>query len=334
MQAKKRFYLGIDAGGTKTLALIADGDGRVLGAGRSGTGNWEGVGLEGAFRAYELAVAEALRSAGLRPDDIAASGYALAGLDWPSDIARLTPLVERLGLPGPRLMDNDAFGALRGGAPDGVGVCVIAGTGSTIAGRNRTGRTFRTFGLGALWGEFEGASGLVWEAFRAMGRSYFGSGPATALEPRILATYGAASVPELSERISRGEANAPNGTLAPLVLAVAAEGDAVAQRIVRAAGAEMGLNAVAVVRRLELADEPFALVLAGGVFSSGSMLLIDALVAPVIAYAPRVTPVRLAAPPAVGSVLMAMDAAGAPSPPAVHQRLIDEAAALFGPATP
>ena len=73
-----QYFLGVDAGGTKTLALIADASGRVLGAGRSGTGNWESVGLDGAYEAYARALAEALRSAGLRPKDITAAGYALA----------------------------------------------------------------------------------------------------------------------------------------------------------------------------------------------------------------------------------------------------------------
>ena len=31
--------LGIDAGGTKTVALLADADGRILGEGRAGAAN-------------------------------------------------------------------------------------------------------------------------------------------------------------------------------------------------------------------------------------------------------------------------------------------------------
>jgi N-acetylglucosamine kinase-like BadF-type ATPase len=323
-----QYFLGVDAGGTKTLALIADTSGRVCGAGRSGTGNWEGVGLDGAYEAYAQALGEALRSAGLRPADIAAAGYALAGMDWPSDEARLLPVVDRLGLAGPRAVVNDAFAALRAGAPDDVGVAVIAGTGSTIAGRNRAGRTFRTFGLGGLWGEFQGAGGLVHAACRALGRSYFGSGPPTALEPRLLQALGIASVPELAERLSRGQLQWPGGSLAPLVLAVADEGDEVARELVRAAGQELGLNAAAVARRLELVGEPFGLVMAGGVFSSRNALLVEALLERVRQDAPHVAPLLLQAPPAVGSVLLAMDAAGTPVTPEVQARLEQEAAAL------
>jgi N-acetylglucosamine kinase-like BadF-type ATPase len=322
------YYLGIDAGGTKTLALLADANGQVVGVGRSGTGNWESVGLEGAFLAYAEALDVALHAAGLRREQIAGAGYALAGMDWPSDKGRLTPLIERLALPGPHLLVNDTFAALRAGSTDDVGVAVICGTGSTIAGRNRAGQTFRTFGLGALWGEHQGASGLVWAAFRAMGRSYFGSGPHTSLAARMLAAHGATSVPELAERISRGEADWPGGRFAPLVLAEADAGDALAQAIVREAGAELGLNAAAVARRLELADVPFSLVLAGGVLATGNRLLVDALVEPVRAYAPLVEPVVLVAPPAVGSVLLAFDAAGVPLSAAARARLEREAAAV------
>lgn len=38
------FFLGIDAGATKTHALVADDSGHVLGLGQAGPGNWEGVG--------------------------------------------------------------------------------------------------------------------------------------------------------------------------------------------------------------------------------------------------------------------------------------------------
>ncbi len=323
------FFLGIDAGGSKTHALIADANGHVVGGGQSGPGNWESVGFDGAAAAYELALDEALRAAGIGRHDLAAAGYALAGLDWESDYGRLEPLIDRLGVPGPRILVNDTFGALRAGSADGHGVVIIAGTGSTIAGHNRHGTIFRTFGLGALWGDFQGASGLVWGATRAIGHAYFGRGPATALADAFVNAYGAADIPDMVERVSRGAATWPNGRLAPLVFAVAEAGDAVARRIVQDAGEDMGLTAAAVLSRLDLGHEPFDLVLAGGVFRSRSALLLEALEAPVRACAPQVRIVVLEAPPVAGSVLLAFDAAGIPTPPALCTRLLDDAGSWF-----
>ena len=120
-----RFYLGIDAGGTKTQALIADRAGCIRGVGRAGPGNWENVGLKGAYRALAQAADQALTSAELNPTDLCASGYGLSGLDWPSDEERLTRVIERLGVPGPAVLVNDAYAALRAGAREGCGVAVI-----------------------------------------------------------------------------------------------------------------------------------------------------------------------------------------------------------------
>ena len=42
-----KYFLGVDIGGTKSHALIADESGQVVGFGRAGAGNWEGVGYDG-----------------------------------------------------------------------------------------------------------------------------------------------------------------------------------------------------------------------------------------------------------------------------------------------
>jgi N-acetylglucosamine kinase-like BadF-type ATPase len=308
MQRDLRFYLGFDVGGTKTHALIVDQTGRVHGVGLAGPGNWEVVGLEGTFQALARALDGALTSAGLDVVGLSAAGYGMAGLDWPSDEERLAPVIEQLGVPGASVLVNDAFAALRAGARDGCGVAVVASTGTTIAGRNRHGGHFRTFGHSAKWGDFGCAIHVVWLATRAVGHAYFGRGRPTALTQRFVDLYGVGGVPEMVEKISRGQAEQPDGWLAALVFEVAAEGDAVAQGIVRCVGQELGRNAVAVAGRLGLVDEPFDLVMVGGIFRSGSKILLKALLEPVRTGAPLIRPVDLRVPPVVGSTLLAMEA--------------------------
>ncbi len=320
-----RLYLGVDAGATKTHALIADQDGHVCGVGQCGPGNWEGVGLEGAYEAYSQAMGEALAGAGAKVSDLVAAGYALAGLDFPSDEPRLTGVVERLGVPGPRALVNDTFGALRAGATRGYGVVVISGTGTTVAGCNRQGRRHRTFGEGQHFGDFGGAGDIVWQAMRAIAQAYTGRGQPTALTARFLEHYSLKSDLELIEGICRGEVESPRPCLAPLVFEVAAQGDEVARSVILFAGHELGCNAAAIARRLDMLDEPFELVLAGGVFRSQSELFIGSIVGPVRAIAPRVEPVVLHTLPVAGSALLAMDADGRKPALAVHERLAREA---------
>ena len=298
--------LGVDGGASKTHAVLADEQGHVLGVGRAGCSNWEMVGLEGAQSALEQTVHEAAADAGIRAQDIAASAYGLAGLDWPSDEERLQPVVAALGVSGPRVMVNDAFLPLRAGTSDGVGLGAIAGSGTTVVGRNHAGQTARSFGAGYPFTDWGGAGDIAHEAVHAVAGAYKGLAPETALTGRMLAATGCADAAELLEKLMRWEARV-GGEFAPQVFQAAHQGDAVAQSIVRRAGETIGANAIAVARRLEMLDTAFDLVTAGGVFSSRSDLLRDSLLETVHARAPKVSLIHWQAPPVVGALLMALD---------------------------
>ena len=298
--------LGVDGGASKTHAILADEGGRVLGTGRSGCSNWEVVGLDGARTAFQGALQEALACAGLRQEDIAASGYGLAGLDWPSDQGRLEPLIDTLGVGGPRTVLNDAFLPLRAGTADGVGLAAIAGSGTTVVGRNRAGETARSFGAGYPFTDWGGAGDIAHEAVHVVAAAFKGLGPETALAGRMLAATGCADVAELMEKVMRWQVEI-GGAFAPQVFQAAHEGDAVAQSIVRRAGRTIGANAIAIARRLGMLDEPFDLVTAGGVFSSQSDFLYQSLLETVHMEAPRANLVHWQSPPVVGALLLALD---------------------------
>ena len=63
--SREKYFLGIDGGGTKTTALLAEAGGGVLGRGQTGSSNYHAVGAATAFDTLREAVhAAALRSAG------------------------------------------------------------------------------------------------------------------------------------------------------------------------------------------------------------------------------------------------------------------------------
>ncbi|HHX63444.1 MAG TPA: ATPase, partial [Chloroflexi bacterium] len=216
-------------------------------------------------------------------------------------------------------------GALRAGARRGYGIVIIAGTGTTVAGIGRDGRRFRTFGEGRMTGDIGGAGDIVWMAVQAVARAYTGRGKPTALTERLLEIADVPDTVALMETLMRGDRHMLHAGHAPIVFEVATAGDPVACGIIREAGAELGANAAAVARRLSLCDDPFELVLAGGVFRSNHPLLIETILERVRAAAPRVEPLRLHAPPVAGSVLLAMDADGRSPAPQIHDRLTAEA---------
>ena len=79
-----RYFLGVDAGGTKTHALIADEIGQAVGFGLAGPGNWESVGYDGLTRNLLDITAQALEMAKINLSQLTGTGMGLAGYDWPS----------------------------------------------------------------------------------------------------------------------------------------------------------------------------------------------------------------------------------------------------------
>ena len=70
---------------------------------------------------------------------------------------------------------------------------MIAGTGHVAAGRDAAGRTFRTFGLGPMYGDFGSATDVAEEAVRAVADALTGRGPKTTLCRLLPALAGCAS---------------------------------------------------------------------------------------------------------------------------------------------
>ena len=60
------FAVGVDGGGTKTLAVVVDAQGNERGRGMAGSANYTGVGVELAVQHIYSAVKEAARQAGCR----------------------------------------------------------------------------------------------------------------------------------------------------------------------------------------------------------------------------------------------------------------------------
>jgi N-acetylglucosamine kinase-like BadF-type ATPase len=314
--------VGVDAGGTKTEALACDRDGRVLGFARAGKGNWETIGLDAAGKAFSEAVGGCLDAAGVGRRDVAASAFALAGLDWASDRAHLEPVVAGLGLSGPRTVVNDAFGALRAGSRRADAVISIAGTGTVTAGRNAAGEVFRT--LGVACGERGGGANLVQAALDAVADQLHRGQPAGELARRFCQETRVESVEALFEHVSRNVTNRKQlAALAPAVRAAAQGGDRIAIGVLRATGRCLARTTCIVADRLGLAAPGFDVVCAGSVHTA-MVELSRAFDKSVHRRCPDARIRRLEAPPVVGAALLALDSLGSVTDD-VTARLMEQA---------
>lgn len=323
----KGYFLGVDVGGTKSHALIANEKGQAMGFGEGGAGNYEVVGWDGLRRTLEAVTAQALSSAGLERSQIAGAGFGVAGYDWPGEREPTVEAIEALGLKAPCALVNDATIGLVAGAAEGWGVAVVAGTSNNCRGRDREGRIGRMTGCGPWFGEYGGAAELVAKAVQSVGLAWTKRGPETKLSEAFGRLTGAADVADLLEGLYLGRYHL-SADAARLVFQVAAEGDGVAREVVRWAGCELGSLAVGVIRQLGLEEQSFEVVLAGSLYDGGPMLT-EAMQETIEAVAPGARLVRLTVPPVVGGVLLGMEQAGL-RPSSVRERLIESTQELLG----
>jgi N-acetylglucosamine kinase-like BadF-type ATPase len=316
--------LGIDGGNSKTLALLADETGRVLGAGRSGGSNYQGIGVEAAMREVRGAADQALRLAGVAPEDMAYVFYALAGADLDLDFRQLVPALTDLRLARDFTLDNDVVAALLSGTDSRDAVAVVLGAGTNAAGRNAAGTVIRFPALGWESGDWGGGGDLARETVRAIARAWDGRGPATLLTDLILPELGLPDGGALIAGIHAGEIRFGRLLqLVPLVFAAADRDDPIAVDLVTRSGEEAGIMAVTLLRRLDLLEAQADVVLGGSLFRSESELMLTAIADRVEEAAPDARLILPEMEPAAGAVLGALEKLGIPHDPAVRTRLVE-----------
>jgi N-acetylglucosamine kinase-like BadF-type ATPase len=304
------YYLGIDAGGTKTLAAVCDDSGRVAGTGLAGGSNYQDVGATAAARALVAATSQALERAGASSGDVVHACFGVSGADREADFKTIRAFLAGVS-PTPKFtLVNDTLVALRAGTDDGIGVCCIGGTGANCIGRNRLGVVKKVGGLGWVSGDSGSAGSIAGDALTAALQGREGRGPETLLYQRLCAALDLKSLDDVIEFGFAGQIRMFDpGRLAPLVFETASIGDAVALDILARHGRGVARAALCAVRALFAADEEVVVVLGGSVLQHGAHdALRDALAAALAAGHPRHRLVKLEVEPVQGALLLARDA--------------------------
>lgn len=311
--------LAVDGGNTKTLAAIASSAGSVLGAARGGQTDIYGVGsVEVAMAELFRLVDAALHRAGCSRRDLRVAVCSLAGADWPEDFDVLTARISAELPDVDVLVVNDAIGALRAGAPEWVGIAVVAGTFNAVGARNAVGRTFH---LG-FWPDRTGAYDLSNEAMKAVVRAALGLGPQTELTAAAAELYGIDDGVELLHRFTRRDSpgRADLMRLVPVLFDVAECGDHVALTIIGDAGRVLGEEARVSAERVGLALHATPVVLSGGVFRHPSKLLEVAI----MDRLDGAVAIRSGIAPIVGVVQLALDRVGGRADASQIQTMLSE----------
>lgn len=236
------YSLGVDGGGSKTLAIIVDAQGKQRGQGLSGSSNYAAVGLSQAVTHIRSAVEEAAGEAGCTLP-LHAAWLGLAGIDRQDDCDALLPHLRSLA--ETVYLTNDAE-LLLSALDNAVGVALIAGTGSIALARNAQGSIKRAGGWGHILGDEGSGYDIGRRALQAATRAADGRELATALLELIMQHWNLTSADGLIGKVYHAADKADIAQISTLVFAAARSGDSTAREIIRQAAQELALAAITV----------------------------------------------------------------------------------------
>ncbi|MEN9574254.1 MAG: hypothetical protein RL514_2109 [Verrucomicrobiota bacterium] len=275
-------FLGIEGGGTRTVALLADANGDLLQRCEGGPGNFKLLTeaqllrrlreLRAALKGFPSPAAVAIGLAGARGEPEWQRIRAAAAKVWPGVPCHAThDLATALAAAGPR---QKAKGKRQKGAVGRTAstlnsqlstqVLLLSGTGSCFYGRRPDGGTARFGGWGHILGDKGSGYEIGLRALKACVYYLDRDGEWSRLGQRLLR---ALQLNEPNELIPWAQAagKADIAALAVEVFAAAAERDAIAKDILEGAAASLAKDGVACAKKLAPAGAPVQFVLAGGV---------------------------------------------------------------------
>ena len=295
--------LGIDAGGTKTVCLLADEHGRVVSEGRGPGANLHASGELAVEKVLHEVMETAIGDRAIAPSAIC---LGIAGVDRKDDARIVHAIMRRIGDKSRLLVVNDALIALVAGTGDSPGIVIVAGTGSIAYGRNANFDAARAGGWGHIIGDEGSGYWIGREALAAIMRAVDGRGPATRLVEDVLAHFHIDDASELPRIVyDREWPRASVAALGPVVQRASQRGDAVATRMLERAAEELVLAAGSVAAKLNMRGDAFPFILAGGVFRVVGWLA-EELSRRLVEVAPRSDVRLLDEEPATGAVRLAL----------------------------
>jgi N-acetylglucosamine kinase-like BadF-type ATPase len=302
-------FLGIDGGGTRTAAWLANGEGKLLARAESGPSNPLKMGFRAAEREILKAFRTCLREAGFSPAAARAASppvlsavcAGIAGVDRRSVYRPLFAWMRRHISARHHLLTSDAAITLAAAVHDAPGIIVIAGTGSIAFARDNQGRLLRAGGWGVPFGDYGSGYDLGRKAVAAALEAFDGRGPHTILMDRICQHL---NLGDITAVVSKQLEPQQVAALFPLVMEAARTGDLVARHLCDEAARDLANLAVALLKRACWARRSTPVVTTGGVFKSSSLIR-RAFARHLRRFAPQARVELLERPPVEGALWLA-----------------------------
>ncbi len=220
-----KFVAGIDGGGTKTLVLCWDLEGKEIAFKQFGAFNLNSIGQE-AFNSLLSSICSYLNSLG----QCKALCIGAAGISNKKMQELIALNMQQFGIENWKLVGDHEI-ALCGALDGKVGIGLIAGTGSICFGKSSTGTLERAGGWGHLIGDEGSGYRLGKDALAVVARAMDGYGEPTQLVALLAEKLNLKSRAEIISYVYSNDKSAV-AAIAPLVDEACSNGDKLAKEIV------------------------------------------------------------------------------------------------------
>lgn len=309
-EKNKKYVIGVDGGGMKTVAALADLKGKVLTTGKSGSASPRNIGFQEAIENVALAIKKVLR----KRKNIVATFLGLPCLEeefkFKKEKVKKELSRHKEVLPifrGRVVIGSDQLASFRSGTEEKEGICLIAGSGQVVHGWSKK-KEVKVSG----WGYLTEKGSAIWvgrKALEAIFQQLDGSGPRTLIRKLVFQKLRIKDIKGLLEKVYPQKNSEKQleilASFSVLVDLAAKRRDRVAREILKEAAKELAKATKLVIKKLNFQKRAFPLVLIGGVFKS--KVVLDTFKAEIKKEAPKVKFIRPKKEPVIGAVKVALE---------------------------
>lgn len=316
----QEFVIGVDAGGAKTIAALANLEGKILKLTKTGSSHPRNLGFKGAIENLAKTIEKVLPR-DLKNKKILSTFIGLPAMEEElkfkngkikrelSKYKKISPISK-----GKLTIGSDQLVGFRSGTKKKNGLVLIAGSGCVAHGWQGQ-KEVKVCGWGYL-SEMGSAFFVGQKALQAIFKDLDGRGQKTLITKLVFKNFKVKNKPhsrvnslrgreKLIEKIYYKNTTEVIPPISHLVDEAGKRRDRVAKNILIEAGKELALSAKTAIRKLNLQKEKIPLVLIGSMFNS--KIVLEQVQKEVRKFAPQIIFIRPKKEPVVGAVKLALE---------------------------
>lgn len=272
---KKKYVVGVDGGGTNTIAALADLNGKILAANKAGPSNPRNVGIDTAVFNIAEATKPLLKKS--KKGRIVSTAITLPAIEEEYREKKeeiLKSLKRQKGISkifrGNVKIFPDQTAAFKSGTKEKDGILLIAGTGSVAHGWKQN----KESKIGG-WGWLSDEGSAIWigqKVFQMTLKDLDKRGPKTLLTELMLKEFKVKDVIGLLKKIYSQNPTEIIPRFSIICDKASRKRDKAAKKIMVEAGKELALMAKKTIKELNFKKTKFPLILVGSIFKSKIVL--------------------------------------------------------------